>query len=47
MTSLHVIYGLGPPKSKILATPMIVVHPNFVKFHRFIFAYSENFISPG
>ena len=22
MTSLHVIFGLGPPQSKILATPM-------------------------
>ena len=24
MTSLHVICGLGPPQSKILATPMAV-----------------------
>ena len=25
MTSLHVICGLGPPQSKILATPMYVI----------------------
>ena len=27
-------------------TPIVVL-PNFVKFYFFIFAYSENFISPG
>ena len=25
MTSLHVICGLGPPQSKILATPMVYI----------------------
>ena len=27
MTSLHVICGLGPPQSRILATPMILSMP--------------------
>ena len=30
---------------QLRGTP-IVVHPNFVKFYLFIFAYSEKFISP-
>ena len=29
MTSLHVICGLGPPQSKILASPMLRVVSNF------------------
>ena len=32
MTSLHEICGLGPPQSKILATPMPDIHVYLVLF---------------
>ena len=44
MTSLYVICGLGPPKSKILATPMVLgmVKQSFLSFLK-VFTVFESF----